>query len=281
MTKQTQNQFHDMKDTEQQNIYEYRELEWDTAYFGVKSARVTLKDKISRNEWIKIRNLTINNDFVIIDNINNNPVNNFFISNLTGVFLTDINFQFIKSIDQDTNSILIEDDNIVIANNLPHNFEIVDISKNSYKHSRFFNDPFLDKAKAKNIYSHWVESAFLKEDKYFLCYKDGLNIRGYILFSIDDSSKKAVIELISVKETMEDNNIGTKMMYHLEVYLSKNFKELETLHVGTQSNNIKAINFYVKNKFKVKEIRSVYHYWPNFVLNNMDGAVNEEVAVSR
>lgn len=280
MTKQTQNQFHDMKDIEQ-NIYEYRELDWDTAYFGIKSARVTLKDRISRNEWIKIRNLTINNDFVVIDNINNNPINNFFISNLSGVFLTDINFQFIKSINKDTNSIFIKDDNIVVTNNLHHNLEIVDISKSSYEYSRFFNDPFLDKAKAKNIYTHWVESAFLREDKYFLCYKDVLNIRGYILFSIDDSNKKAVIELISVKESMKDNNIGTKMMHYLEAYLSKNFKDLETLQVGTQSNNIRAINFYVKNNFKVKELRSVYHYWPNFVLNNMDGAINEEVAVSR
>lgn len=266
---------------QQQNTYEYRNLEWDTNYFGVKSARVTLKDRINRNEWVKIRNLIIENDFVVIDNINNNSINNFFISNLLGVFLTDINFQFIKNIIANANVKKIEDDNIIVKNNMQYNKQIVDISRNSYKYSRFFNDPFLDKAKAVNIYSHWVESSFSNENKYFLYYYSGSNILGYILFSIESQNNKAIIELISVKESMKDKSIGTKMMSHLENYLVNNFKGIETLQVGTQSNNTKAINFYIKNAFRVRELRSVYHYWPNFMLNNMDGAINEEVAASR
>ncbi len=270
-----------IKCIEQQSTYEYRNLEWDTNYFGIKSARVTLKDKINRNEWVKIRNLIVENDFVVIDNINNNSINNFFISNLLGVFLTDINFQFIKTIEENGYNKHITDDNIMIKNNMKYNKQIVDISKNSYKYSRFFNDPFLDKDKAVNIYSHWVESSFLRENKYFLYYCDGLDILGYILFSVDNDSKKAIIELISVKESMKDKNIGTNMMSYLEFYLINHFKRIETLQVGTQSNNTKAINFYIKNGFKVRELRSIYHYWPNFMLNNMEGVINDEIATTR
>lgn len=266
---------------EQQNTYEYRKLEWDTNYFGIKSARVTLKNKINRDEWIKIRNLIVENDFVVIDNINNDSANNFFISNLLGVFLTDINFQFIKKINRNENTECCEDDNIVVKNNMKYDKQIVNISEDSYKYSRFFNDPFLDKVKAKNIYSHWVESSFLKENKYFLYYCDSTDILGYILFSVDTDNNKGIIELISVKENMKDKTIGTRMMSHLEKYLMNNFSNINMLQVGTQSNNIKAINFYIKNGFKVKELRSVYHYWPNFMLNNMDGAINDEVAATR
>ncbi len=281
MERQLQNQFQKTTSIEQHNIYEYRNLEWDTNYFGIKSARVALKDKINRNEWVKIRNLIVENDFVVIDNINNDSTNNFFISNLLGVFLTDINFQFTKKIKFDKDAKLEENDNIVVKNSMAYNKKIVDISKSSYKYSRFFNDPFLDKGKSENIYSHWVESAFLNESKYFLYYNEGSNILGYILFSIDNEDKKAIIELISVEENAKNKKIGSSMMYYLENYLTHNFSYLEVLQVGTQSNNTKAINFYIKNGFRVKELRSVYHYWPNFMLNNMDGAVNEEIAVTR
>lgn len=265
---------------QQQNKYEYKKLEWDTNYFGVKSARITLKDKINRNEWIKIRDLILRNEFIVIDNVNNDPINNFFISNLLGVFLTDINFQFTKDINKNNNVKYIENHNIIVKNYMKYNKEIVDISKNSYRYSRFFNDPFLDKSKAENIYSHWVESSFLNENKYFLYYYDDSNILGYILFSIDIDNNKGIIELISVKENMKDRAIGTKMISYLENYLVNNFCSVNILQVGTQSNNTKAINFYIKNGFKVKELRSVYHYWPNFILNNMDVMVEREVAAT-
>jgi ribosomal protein S18 acetylase RimI-like enzyme len=79
---------------------------------------------------------------------------------------------------------------------------------------------------------------------------------------------------------MKDRAIGTKMISHLENYLINNFYSVNILQVGTQSNNTKAINFYIKNGFKVKELRSVYHYWPNFILNNMDVMVEREVAAT-
>ena len=76
---------------------------------------------------------------------------------------------------------------------------------------------------------------------------------------------------------MKDKSIGTKMIKFLESYLSENFKEIEVIKVGTQSNNIRAINFYTKNGFRVKEIRSIYHYWPNFMVNNMAEIANDKV----
>ncbi|CCC57880.1 putative WavS protein [Caloramator australicus RC3] len=263
-----------------QNKFEFKILEWDTNYFGIKSARVTLKEEINRNDWIKIRNFIVENDFVVIDNINNNPTNNLFISNLLGAFLTDINFQFEKKLNKELNKFYNFDEKIVIKNNLEYKKDIVDISRKSYKFSRFFNDPFLNKEKAKNIYCHWVESSFLKDDKYFLYYLENNEILGYILFKLDELNKKAIIELISVKVNHIGMNIGTKMINELEKYLITHHKYIDILQVGTQSNNTKAINFYVKNGFKVKELRSVYHYWPNFILNNIERVVNDEVAIT-
>jgi ribosomal protein S18 acetylase RimI-like enzyme len=269
------------KQTQTQVNYEYKFLDWDTNYFGVKSARVILKNKIDRDEWVKVRNLILDNEFIVIDNVNNDSVNNFFISNLSGIFLTDINFQFTKEIkESNINQSSAYEKNITIHNNMPWNKQVIEISKNSFKFSRFFNDPFLDKKRSRNIYSHWVESAFLDENRYFLYYKTDQYILGYILFRIDSQNKKVIIELISVKEGKENKSIGTRMVNALECFLLREFTDTTIIQVGTQSNNIKAINFYEKNGFRVKEIRSIYHYWPNFILNNMHTVVNEEVAIS-
>ena len=75
---------------------------------------------------------------------------------------------------------------------------------------------------------------------------------------------------------MGNRTIGTEMMMNLEKYIYDNHKDdIKYIRVGTQSNNISAINFYVGNGFRVKEIRSIYHYWPN---KEMEFEAMDEVA---
>ena len=249
------------KEEMKMNKLHYKFLEWDTNYFGINSGRVTLDETIGSKEWNIVSKVLKKNEFNVIDNVNNDSINNLYISKLSGAFVTDINFQFTKEI-----KVAIKHANkfdIAIQNKLRVNNEILEISKNSYKHSRFFNDPYLNKAKAKNVYGQWVQSAFLDENKYFInCYIDS-KVAGYILFSLDCKTNTAIIELISVKEGMQNGFIGKEMMIYLEKYIYDNHKDIKDIRVGTQSNNINAINFYVRNGFRVKEIRSVYHYWPN------------------
>lgn len=242
------------------NKFHYKFLEWDTNYFGSNSGRVTLNETIGSKEWYVISKALQKNDFNVIDNVNNDSTNNLYISKLSGAFVTDINFQFTKEINAEIKHSNKFD--ISVQNNLPVNNEILEISRNSYKHSRFFNDPYLNKDKAKDVYGHWVRSSFLNENKYFItCYIDS-KVAGYILFSLDVKNNTTIIELISVKEGMKNRSIGKEMMIYLEGYIYANFKDIKYIRVGTQSNNINAINFYVRNGFRVKEIRSVYHYWP-------------------
>ncbi|MGV8983501.1 GNAT family N-acetyltransferase [Clostridium sp.] len=255
------------------NKFQYKFLEWDTDYFGINSGRVTFNDTIGNKEWKIVSKELHGNDFNVIDNVNNNSTNNFYISKLAGAFVTDINFQFTKVISNKAEHVIKYD--ISVQNKVPVNNGILEISKNSYKHSRFFNDPYLNKQKSKDVYGHWVESSFLNENKYFIiCHIDS-KVAGYILFSLDYKSSTAIIELISVKESMKSRFIGTEMMIYLENYVYNSHKDIKYIRVGTQSNNINAINFYVGNGFRVKEIRSVYHYWPN---KGMGIEVRDEVA---
>jgi dTDP-4-amino-4,6-dideoxy-D-galactose acyltransferase len=50
------------------------------------------------------------------------------------------------------------------------------------------------------------------------------------------------------------------MLSEIENFAIKN--NIEKISVGTQVNNIKAQNFYVKCGFMHMENNSVYHWWP-------------------
>lgn len=243
--------------------YEYRFLEWDTNYFGVKSNRIRLLNEIDVNEWKEIVTIVNEYKFTTIDNINNNPKNNFYISKLKNVFITDINFQFTKLIAHN-NLDRSNKFNIIMANDIKKNFnvvDIIDISSKVYLHSRFYNDPYLDKELTKKIYAKWAENSFGRDDKYFILAQEHGKIIGYILFNLNAENYAVNIELIAVREEYQNSMIGNHMISYLDNYISENYVVYKYINVGTQSNNIQAINFYIRNGFKVKELRTIYHYW--------------------
>lgn len=261
MKAKVRNQLTEKKDIIHQKAYEYRNLSWDTNYFGVKSGRLTLNSKVQESDYDEIQQLIKEDEFLVIDNINNDARNNILIADVLGGYLVDINIQLHQDIFSKIKSVDIKEDNVNVINNMKYNNEIVNISRSSYRYSRFFNDPILNKDKATNVYSHWIESSFLKEDKYFLCYYDDFKIVGYILFTIDTTKEKCIIELIAVDKNRKGKNIGTGMIKYLRKYLEITFKNIREIQVGTQVDNILAINFYVKNGFKFKQVRTVYHLW--------------------
>lgn len=55
------------------------------------------------------------------------------------------------------------------------------------------------------------------------------------------------------------NGIGTKLIQKIELFAIKN--DIKEIQVGTQINNIKAQNFYVKCGFKHTANNSIFHWW--------------------
>lgn len=235
--------------------YSIQFLNWDTEMFEKKSAKIILNEEISIEELNNIKRYIDSNEyeFVTIENKNNIEENNVVLSNLNGVFLADVNIQFAKKIEVD--KINRKTKNIIIKNNLDYNEEIVNISKNAFKHSRFIYDKNLNSNKYI-VYSEWVKNAFNKENKYFGCYTEKDKVLGYVLFSIHKDSS-ITIELIAI--SINNKGIGSKLINQIENFAIKN--NITTLNVGTQLNNLNAQNFYEKNGFKHIANNSIYHWW--------------------
>ncbi|MHC8514311.1 GNAT family N-acetyltransferase [Sporosarcina sp. ITBMC105] len=234
--------------------FDFKSLVWDTNYFGIESAKLSLNGIINDSSKIKLNELMKEFNFITIANFNNLNENNIWLGTLKDVFIADINIQFDKKINQKPIEV---HPNTEIYNFYNENVKVKKIAEKSFEYSRFTNDPHLPQEKARKIYLHWTNSAFENENKYFIVTKREMEIAGYLLFSVIKDT--AIIELIAVDEKFRGSQVGKSLMFKLEEYVFRN--KISNIHVGTQMNNITAVNFYSKLGYKYKSCTSVYHKW--------------------
>lgn len=237
--------------------FQLTKLDWDTEYFGVRSAKVHLNDIISKEEMEIIKRFMLAYDFITITNISNRSANNFWISTETSAFQTDINIQFVKQLPR---TLFKETYATEVYDDYPRNEQILKTASKAFRYSRFFNDPWLPSKKAKNLYAQWVENAFNKPGRYFVIAKHHAEIVGFLLFSMDLVSLTARIELVAIDEDHRGNSVGKSLISKMESVLNK--KGIVQAKVGTQLDNLSAYSFYTACGFKLVSYSSVYHYWP-------------------
>ncbi|MDT2827207.1 GNAT family N-acetyltransferase [Enterococcus viikkiensis] len=228
-------------------------LDWDTSFFGVEAGRVILHKEDDTKELVsKLQEF----DFVTIVNVNNDPKKNFEIGISSTAFLTDIKLVFQMNLNENFNSL--RKDFTKTDVNSSHLKDIRDIASHSFYASRYYNDPVIDNSLAAKMYDKWVDKAHDDVDSEIIVSIDNHDkVQGFAILSI--CGKTASIELIAVKEDYRKKSIGTKL---IEKIMELGFVcGVETILVTTQVDNISAINFYVKNGFKLKEKNSIYHYW--------------------
>lgn len=240
-------------------------LEWDTEFFGVNSAKLVLKNEILNKDIENIENqISLNGyEFVTVVNVNNNAHNNKLIYRLGDVFLADVNVQFEKCINVmelecDENLGVNEDEGkVVVSNNVSFNEDMLDISQSEFRYSRFLVDKNL--INSDDVYLEWTRNSFGREDKFFACYEKENRVDGFVIFSFGDKVSTLRIELIAVRSEVQGNGIGSVLLRSIEEYASRNL--VHSIRVGTQLDNIRAQNFYIKNGFKHIYNNSIYHLW--------------------
>lgn len=192
---------------QRQQNYEIVNLDWDTNFFGVKSAKLNLNHTINEIEIEEIKDKiqTEGYKFITVNNQNNDDKNNFILQKLDNIFLADVNIQFFKKIDN--KKICQEDKKIKIQNNLKYEQQLLGIAKENFIYSRFYNDKNLKNN--KNVYVEWTKNAFEKSNKYFCTYETNKEIWGYLLFSIENDN--LIIELIAIRNNVQSKRNRNKI----------------------------------------------------------------------
>lgn len=234
--------------------YNFIDLHWDTEYFGVKSGKIVINEEIEIHDIKEIVRLAEAYEFITINNVNNIALNNFLIGKHTDSFLVDTNIQFEMNVKNSEGESYFD-----AINSYKENTNLVRIAENSFNFSRFYNDPFLNKNLSYQLYSNWIKNSFNKKEKYFIVAEDNQKIFGYLLFSLNKPDG-LTIELISLDKSAQGKGIGTKLLDSLVYFARKN--HIHKIKVGTQIDNIQAINFYMKKGFSLSSKSSIYHFWP-------------------
>lgn len=117
----------------------------------------------------------------------------------------------------------------------------------------------LPREQSQGLYYHWTKNAFEKRDRYFVIAYRGEQPAGFLLFTADKDSKTSVIELIAVSQAHQGEKIGDQMVGQMKSFVYEN--GIDTIKVGTQADNSRAIRFYTRNGFEYSGVNTVYHLW--------------------
>jgi len=120
---------------------------------------------------------------------------------------------------------------------------------NNFLYDRFSLDPRIPKVQRDDLYTTWIKntlanSSILKvsRDANFISFKTNLDSLKLDLTSVLDKGK----------------GIGSILLQDIQSYASQhNFKKIEVL---TETENIAAVQFYLKNRFEVDRFYSCFHY---------------------
>jgi len=227
----------------------YRNLLWDSEFFGLSCLKVILHEPLSCSEWSEVENRMKPYEFITIENKNSEPVNAQLICENTPAFLADVNIQFekkVKCVDGLHPS-------VHIFNPMEKNDQLLEIG--DFKYSRFFEDKKLASRGGTEIYKQWLINSFNRQDKFFAISESNNLTNGYVLFSF--SGNICTIELIAVSNNSLGKGIGVDLFHAVEYEAFRNGADI--IQVGTQVRNARAINFYHKVGCKQVGCHQIYH----------------------
>ncbi len=122
----------------------------------------------------------------------------------------------------------------------------------------FLTDRFRQDVRLPKVWSMLIKSKWLKapkENKSVLLAKLKNKIVGFVL--LKQLNHALIIDLIAVDPRHRGKKIGSQLLAELKRHLGKE----QRLEVGTQCNNLAAIQLYSSNGFTCVMNKKVYHYF--------------------
>ncbi|CEN94068.1 MAG: GNAT family N-acetyltransferase [Paeniclostridium sordellii] len=258
------NYFISIKNEKITSLVGIKYLDWDSKIFKKKIGLLSLHQGNLNDQILqKINKFCIDEKYeCIFVKVKTQEYKNIHVLEKNGFNLMDniitlkINLKeiTINNVDSDYKS------RILLESDLPDIIEIID---NLYKFGRFFEDQNLDNNDVNKLYKEWITNEIKDEhiDVIGIEYKNKLV--GFISCKYNLSNlnhdKEGVISLVGINKSCQGLGIGKKIMN----YVLYNFynKGIKNIYVGTQINNVNALNFYISNGFRIKSSTNSFHKW--------------------
>jgi len=137
------------------------------------------------------------------------------------------------------------------------------IMKNAFKYSRFYSDKNISNETAENLYMDWLKQLIVGKHDIYVSVKEN-KVAGFMVIDSNPSlkfsnMKYGLMYFVLVDNKFLNQQIGTNLLNFAEKQMSRlNIKFLLT---NTQATNLAAVNFYIKNDFRIHNSINEYHWW--------------------
>ena len=150
----------------------------------------------------------------------------------------------------------VDDEHVVSALNGSLTDELLQLSYESGKYSRYRLDGNLPKSVFDTLYRLWIVRSLNGEIATdVLVYREGGHVLGVLTYKINEN--EAEIGIVAVSPEAAGKGIGSKLM---QSFLSRMASGVK-ISVATQKRNRVACHYYEKNGFHVESVTNVYHLW--------------------
>ncbi len=164
---------------------------------------------------------------------------------------SSVQINFILNL-KDIPDINLKSEDIKIKQNFDHD-TIISIASTGcklFKFDRYNMDERLDSLQVQSLYKQWIINSFSNPQIIkFLIRKSFCTIK------IINSNLK--VDLIGVQIEHQKKGIGTKLIQEITLYGNRN--KYKNLLVTTETENLAAVKFYLKNNFKIDCFTSCFH----------------------
>lgn len=236
-------------------------LEWDTAFFGFRIARV-LGDVLTRERvsqidtWCRQTGVRCLYFLSRADDANTTRL-----AEDNGFQLVDVRIMFEYRV---SDAIVSTKDRVdyaaVVCHVRPeHIYLLKSIARESYHDTRFYFDTDFPRHLCELLYERWIElSCEGYADAVLVAELGGVPV-GYISCHLDEKSRSGRIGLLGVGSQVRGRGVGQTLVFNaLELFLTQGVQEVV---VVTQGRNCAAQRLYQRCGFLTKTVQLWYHKW--------------------
>jgi dTDP-4-amino-4,6-dideoxy-D-galactose acyltransferase len=237
-------------------LMDYQLLEWDTNFFGIKVARITVPNLSIEKLAYTLTELK-HNGFTFIYWPASQEYNQYDIDKLGGL-LVDLKTTFRIDL-----SSAIMDESLMTDIVSPYSVsmqmeDLESLAVQSGQFSRFATDPHLSIEQFIMLYKIWVNRSLRKEiAKEVLVIEEGGHAVGMV--TLTEKEGRGNIGLIAVDESSRGKKYGETLVRAGQKWFVKNGYKIG--QVVTQGKNISACNLYLKCGYSVEKVEYFYHFW--------------------
>lgn len=139
------------------------------------------------------------------------------------------------------------------------NNELISLAIQSGAHSRFRTDPRMDQARFAALYETWIRNCVSGDIAHAVFVRENSEGKIVGMVTVGEKNSKGDIGLIAVAESERGKGIGTELMHGaMRYFRDSNYAEVQ---VVTQKKNGSACRLYESMGFSPRSEENVFHIW--------------------